>query len=154
MLCRFSRHGSVVDKNAPGRRVRVGIGNCRSLLVGRSLKIRVSWSATVDKESQAVTKNEGDSAPARQNPSVDDGGARDLAVKKTASGKSEHKNRKSQMIQESRFIFFTQDQINDVDNTSMHPRESLEARQKLAYKLMALREGEDVVEMDEDGEKV
>ena len=123
-------------------------------MVGRSLKIRVSWSATVNKASQAATKNEGDAALARQNPSVDDGSTRDLPVKKTASGKSEHKDRKSQMIQESRFIFFTQDQINNVDNTSTHPRESLEARQKLAYKLMALREGEDVVGMDEDGEEV
>ena len=71
VLCKFSRHGSVVDKNVPGRRVRIGIGNCGSLMVGRSLKIRVSWIATVNKESQAATKNESDAAPARQNPSVD-----------------------------------------------------------------------------------
>lgn len=150
VLCKFSPHGSVVDKHVPGRRVRTGNGNCGSFLIGKFFNSSVSCVPFADSESNVATPDRGGVSSARQNPGVNDGQARERAVKVTASQGYKPEESKPNTFQEKRFIFFTQDQINSVDHASMHPGESLEARQKLAYELMDMHELDIAVEMKKD----
>lgn len=149
VLCKFSPHGSVVDKHVPGRRVRTGIGNCGSLVIGKFINSCVSCISFVNANSHAATPNKSNSSPAKRKADVDDGRISDTVVKVAASHEHTPEKPKPHNSWDKRFIFFTQNQINSVEYASMHPGESLEARQKLAYKLMDMHEWEVAVEMKE-----
>lgn len=84
---------------------------------------------------------------------VNDGKAREIEVEVAASQEHQVKEPKVHNFRDKWFIFFTQDQINSVEHASMHPGESLEARQKLAYELMDMHELEIAVEIKEDEEE-